>query len=239
LRRYILIVTCSLAVLIGMSSGSVVAESSSEGWTPAKTNAAPIACWYNANRKFTSANEMGPGAVASAPVITGRGGDCAWRSIIKAPDGRSCPQPDMTSPPLKDAHFVMCWYGTNRQYTAADEVYPGAPIGGPFNTGHHDDTAWVFTIPGADGHSCPHAMPAAVDPNTIHLVEDRAPGPKPGLVTCFYNTNRKYVGAESANPNVSAGGPVSTKDGGDRAWAYTIAAPDGRSCPHPDMPAPR
>ena len=58
-----------------------------------------------------------------------------------------------------------------------------------------------------------------------------------GLITCWYNENQQYTGADSAAPGVTAGGPVRVNGAGDYTWAYTIEAPDGSGCPS-EMPSP-
>jgi hypothetical protein len=64
-----------------------------------------------------------------------------------------------------------------------------------------------------------------------------APAAHAGLITCWYDQNRNFTGADSAAPGVTAGGPVRVNQSGDYTWAYTVEAPDGTSCPS-DMPAP-
>ena len=65
-----------------------------------------------------------------------------------------------------------------------------------------------------------------------------SPAAHAGLITCWYNEHQQYTGADSAAPGTAAGGPVRVRESGDYAWAYTIEAPDGSSCPS-DMPQPQ
>ncbi len=51
-----------------------------------------------------------------------------------------------------------------------------------------------------------------------------------GLITCWYNEKNVYTGADTAQPGAKLG-LVRTDPSGDYAWAYTIRAKDGTSCP--------
>lgn len=61
-----------------------------------------------------------------------------------------------------------------------------------------------------------------------------------GLITCWYNAQQQFTGADGAEPGVVAGGPARTQPppaNADYTWAYTIVADDGRACPR-TMPPP-
>jgi sugar lactone lactonase YvrE len=60
--------------------------------------------------------------------------------------------------------------------------------------------------------------------------------PQAGLLTCWYNSARQYAGADPVQPGAKAGDVVRS-EGDGHSWAYTMAAPDGNSCPR-TMPAP-
>jgi hypothetical protein len=64
-----------------------------------------------------------------------------------------------------------------------------------------------------------------------------SPAAHAGLITCWYNQNQQFTGADGAAPGTTAGGPVRVNPSGDYTWAYTIEASDGTSCPS-DMPRP-
>ncbi len=51
------------------------------------------------------------------------------------------------------------------------------------------------------------------------------------LITCWYNRDGQYTGADTAERGVVAGKPVKTGRDGDYYWAYTLQAADGRACP--------
>ena len=50
-------------------------------------------------------------------------------------------------------------------------------------------------------------------------------------ITCWYNDSGQYTGADTADGRYPVGKLTKTGSGGDYAWAYTINAPDGTTCP--------
>jgi hypothetical protein len=57
------------------------------------------------------------------------------------------------------------------------------------------------------------------------------------LIVCHYNEQGHYMGADGANEGATVGVPI--HDGtGDAAWSIYIDAPNGTTCPKPNMPAP-
>jgi hypothetical protein len=56
------------------------------------------------------------------------------------------------------------------------------------------------------------------------------------LIVCHYNEQGQFTGSDSANEGATVGGPV--HDGsGDESWSIYIDAPNGMTCPKPNMPA--
>jgi hypothetical protein len=55
-------------------------------------------------------------------------------------------------------------------------------------------------------------------------------------ITCWYNDAKQYSSSDSGT-NYPLGKIVKTGKSGDYAWAYTIDAPDGRSCPRTPVDA--
>ena len=50
-------------------------------------------------------------------------------------------------------------------------------------------------------------------------------------ITCWYNDAGNYTGADNADGRYPRGKLIKTGSNGDYAWAYTIDAQDGSSCP--------
>lgn len=202
-----------------------------------------VTCWYDTTETYTGADYDKPGTPTGGPVQVGKAGDKVWSYTILAPSGVSCPQPWLHGV-RKGPHLVICWYNTAKQFTAATDAGPYDHVGGPFSTGHegpydpaNGKYAWADTMAAADGSSCPKPnMPPSADGNTVHLIHTPDENqPQPSYITCWYSSAKKYTSSDTAAPGVKPGLPV-PGPGGNSAWAYTIAAPDGTSCPKPDMP---
>jgi hypothetical protein len=58
-----------------------------------------------------------------------------------------------------------------------------------------------------------------------------AASPASAAITCWYNDSGQYTGADTADGRYPVGRLTQTGAGGDYAWAYTIDAPDGTTCP--------
>lgn len=69
---------------------------------------------------------------------------------------------------------------------------------------------------------------APVQPAQLH--DDSGAAPQQGLITCWYDANGAFKGADGAQPGAQPGGPYQTGSG-DYTWSYNIAAPNGQSCP--------
>ena len=57
-----------------------------------------IACWYNAQQHFTGADSVPDSTPLGGPTPSGSG-DYTWRFVMDAPNGTTCPRPNMPALP--------------------------------------------------------------------------------------------------------------------------------------------